>query len=355
MEAYEEIYERMKARYEELSGDTADEASDIAIRLRVLAGELYNMQTTLEWHKRQMFAETASGAYLDRLARQRGVSRREAAKAKGKLVFRLNETKQTAVTIPAGTVVATDRETPLRFYTTEAGEIPPNTYSAAIPAEAEQPGYNGNIAVNIATVPVSMPAEVDSVTNTAPFIGGEDREGDVTLRARLLESYEAQPNPLNAAYYKQLALSVEGVGKAGAVGRIRGNGTVNVYVAGKDSEADEATMAAVRALIQERRALGVDAQVYAATHRDYDMIVTVTPVAGYDADEITALLTAAFTDCLGAVPLGGRLYLSTLGKYLLDTGCIETYNFDSSMQDVALSQSMYFTPGDVQIEVTANG
>lgn len=299
-----------------------------------------------------MFAETAQGEYLDRLAHQRGTARREATKAKGSLVFRVDETRSYAITIPAGTVVATDRETPVRFYTTADGELAPNTYSVAVPAEAEQPGYSGNIAVNLATVPVSMPAEIDSVTNTAVFTGGEDREGDNTLRARILASYEAQPNPLNAAYYEQLALGVEGIGKAGAVGRMRGNGTANLYVAGKDNDPTEAALEAVRALVAEKRALGMDVQVFSATHRDCDLIATVTPKPGYDAEEVRGLLTEAFTDYLGSLPIGGRMYLSTLGKYLLDTGCIETYVFDDLMQDVTPGQSMYCTPGTVTLEVT---
>lgn len=38
METYEEIYQRMCGRYRQESGAPFDEASDIAIRLRVLAG-----------------------------------------------------------------------------------------------------------------------------------------------------------------------------------------------------------------------------------------------------------------------------------------------------------------------------
>ena len=61
---YEEIYNRMKQTYETERGDTVDEASDIAIRLRTLAGEIYNMQSSLEWTKRQFFAATATGESL---------------------------------------------------------------------------------------------------------------------------------------------------------------------------------------------------------------------------------------------------------------------------------------------------
>ena len=172
----------MKERYEQESGFEVDEASDIAIRLKVLAGEIYNMQTTLDWTKRQMFAATATSENLDNLAAQRGLTRKAAVKATGQITFRLSETLNYAVPIPRGTVVATDDEIPVRFVTTEDGEIPQATYSAAINAEAELAGYRGNINANAATIPVTVPAAVSSVYNASRFTGGSDEESDNNLR-----------------------------------------------------------------------------------------------------------------------------------------------------------------------------
>ena len=87
METYDEIYTRMKEKYEDESAYEIDPASDIAIRLKVLAGEIYNAQCSLEWLKRQMFADTATGEYLDLLAQQRGITRKAATKASGQLTF----------------------------------------------------------------------------------------------------------------------------------------------------------------------------------------------------------------------------------------------------------------------------
>ena len=42
METYDEIYRRMSEKYTAESGFEIDPSSDIAIRLRVLAGEIYN-------------------------------------------------------------------------------------------------------------------------------------------------------------------------------------------------------------------------------------------------------------------------------------------------------------------------
>ena len=77
METYDEIYGRMKNAYEHETGDSFNEVSDIAIRLKVLAGEIFKLQTNLEWWKRQMFAVSASGECLDKLASQRGIERKK--------------------------------------------------------------------------------------------------------------------------------------------------------------------------------------------------------------------------------------------------------------------------------------
>ena len=64
METYDEIYGRMKNAYEHETGDSFNEVSDIAIRLKVLAGEIFKLQTNLEWWKRLMFAVSASVVFF---------------------------------------------------------------------------------------------------------------------------------------------------------------------------------------------------------------------------------------------------------------------------------------------------
>ena len=305
----------MKDKYILESGSEFDEVSDIAILLKVLAGVIYSMQTSLEWLKRQLFPSSASGEYLDRFAEQRGLERRAAVKAAGTLTFRVNETRSTAVTIPRGTVISTDTEVPVRVYTTENSELPANTYSVTVAAEAEQAGYRGNINAGTATI--------------------------------------GRPNGMNAAYYIALALSVPGIAKAGVISKQRGAGTVNVYVSGTaNSTVSNEKLAEVQSIMNRERELNVDVLVAGATAREYDLDVAVTAKAGYETAEVTSMINAAFEAYLDSIPIGGRLYLSTLGKYLLDTGCIETYEFDMSMANTTAAGSKYFAPGDVNIEVS---
>lgn len=342
----------MKNAYISESGAEFDEVSDISLRLKVLAGEIYSMQTSLEWLKRQLFPSSATGEFLDRFAEQRGLVRRAATKATGALTFSVNDVKATDIIIPRGTVVSSDTETPVRVYTTEDGVLTASTYSVVIPAEAENEGYSGNIKTGNANVPVSVPSEIDSVRNASAFRGGADEEGDTTLRERILNSYTAQPNGMNASYYIALATSVQGIDKAGVIPKQRGAGSVNVYVTGSGGDLSNEKLAEVQALINRERELNVDVRVANATELDYDLDVTVTPKAGYESAEVIGLCTSAFEDYLNAIPIGGKLYLSTLGKYFLDTGCIETYEFDMSMSNMTAPGSSFFTAGDISIEVS---
>ena len=212
-ETYNQIYERMKNNYIESSGNNFDEASEIAVRMKVMAGEIFNAYSSLEWLKRQMFASSASGEYLDYIARERGIERRQATKAKGVLTFSVEEASSDPILIPRGTVVVTPGSNPLRFYTTEDAVLPLMTMSVSVNAEAEVAGFAGNILAGINFLPVSVPAEIVQIRNNSRFVGGADTETDSSLRERIKDTYYCVPNGMNKAYYQQLAKTVDGVKK----------------------------------------------------------------------------------------------------------------------------------------------
>ena len=65
---YESVLKDMLAAYEAETGFVPDEASDISIRLRVLASQIHSAAETGKWLLRQMFFSTAEGEFLDRHA-----------------------------------------------------------------------------------------------------------------------------------------------------------------------------------------------------------------------------------------------------------------------------------------------
>lgn len=341
----------MKLKYEQESGSEFDEVSDIAIRLKVLAGEIYNAQANFEWLKNQMFVTTASGEYLDYIASQRGLKRKSATKAQSEIVFSISQAIDHTIIIPQGTVVATADPEPIRFCTTEDEEITAGNTLVSIYAEAEKAGSSGNVEAGKVVVAVSVPSEIETVTNPYTFTDGEDEESDDELRERIRKTFINQSNGTNSAFYEQLALSVEGVVKVGVVAQVRGVGTVNVYVCGNDSAVGSIALAEVQALMDEARELNVDVQVFNAAFREYEVIFTAVAKTGYSAEEVIQKCKQASVDYINSLPAGGRLYLSALGKCLLETGCIENYEFSNYMQNQSVSKAECFKPGPITITV----
>ena len=76
MEKFEGILRRMEETYERESGCKIEDVSDVGLRMRALAGELYRLEASMEWLERQAFPQTATGKELDLYGAQRGVMRK---------------------------------------------------------------------------------------------------------------------------------------------------------------------------------------------------------------------------------------------------------------------------------------
>lgn len=84
---YNEILTTMENAYKEKTGFVPDEYSDQGIKFRILAGELFNFSSQLDFLEKQMFPTTATGKYLDYHCAERGVTRKQGAKATGSVFF----------------------------------------------------------------------------------------------------------------------------------------------------------------------------------------------------------------------------------------------------------------------------
>lgn len=341
----------MKNKYMQESGSSFDEASDIAIKLKVLAGEIYNAQVNIEWLKNQMFADTASGEYLDYIALQRGLERKTAVKSHGVLSFGIPNPVDRNTVIPKGCVVATGDSEPVRFCTVEDGVITAGNIFVDVKAEAEKAGRAGNVKKESVTVGVSVPSEIVVIKNAMPFSGGKQAETDIELRERIRKSFTNKPNGTNKAYYEMLALSVEGITKASAVPKVRGAGTVNIYVGSNAGDADRSAISRLQAIVDRERELNVDVQVFNADAVNYDLTVRVTPKSGYSNDEVREECIYAFEQFINLLPIGGKLYLSALGKVLLETGCIENYEYGTFMANKSISGSQRFKAGNAEVKI----
>lgn len=350
METYNEIFERMKENYEERAGVNVSGESDIAIRLRVLAGEIFKQQQNEDFILRQMFPLTATGEYLDKHAYSRGIVRKPALKASGNIRFYADPDHTSDITIPAGTVVA-DAMTFKRFSTDEQAVIRVAEESALVRITAVEAGAASNARGGNITILVTPIAGVARVYNGSVFINGRDEESDELLRERIVESYRNIPNGTNAAYYKALAMSVDGVYSAGAVGRVRGAGTVNVYVCARGNPVSAATLSEVQTLLSAEREMNVDVLACQAQEVDISLYIMIKPRSGYSFDEVSASCRLAISSYIDSLGIGRDVRMSEIADILYHTEGVENYEFHHLYDyDNVISESQYAVTDRITIQ-----
>lgn len=334
MRELETIYEEMRTAFAERAGFEPAEGCDAAVRLYALAAQVQALEAETDWALRQSFPQTAEGAYLDMHAVCRGLARTEATCAEGTLRF-FAASAGTALRVPEGTVCMTAAGT--RFVTVEEAVIAAGTLSGDAAARAVEPGAAGNAAAGEITVLSAFPVGVVRCSNTAAFSGGSDAESDASLRERLLESYLRLPNGANAAYYEQEAMRFGGVAAAAAVGRARGLGTVDVYLATPDGAPSQELLAQVAAALEERRELAVDVKVYAAEVKTVNVAAELSIGEGYVFSEVKQRAEAALRGCFGGERMGKNVHAARLIAALCGVDGVENVKLTSPAADVSVA------------------
>lgn len=349
MQTYDEILKSMTDKYTELSGIVPDEASDIGIRLRVLAGEIYANAVNLQWLKRQMFVSTAEGEYLDMHASERGIIRREATPSYGEVTFSVNEALSENVSIPKGTVVATFASL-LRFETLSDAVLAAGSLSVTVKAKSTGVGRDYNVIKGKISVMVTPPAGIDAVANAAAFEGGCDSESDESLRERIVKSIKYPANSTNCAYYEAMAQSVSGVSSASAVPRSRGAGTVDVYIAADGSVVSDETAEKVQILLSTEREVNVDVLVKKAQPSKVNYYIRIEIQEGYGFDEVKNGLIKRISDFIATRGVGGEVLLCQLSEVIYHTQGVKAFSFVSGLNsDYKADSSLFPVAGTISI------
>ncbi|WP_099204666.1 baseplate J/gp47 family protein [Scatolibacter rhodanostii] len=330
---YHEILQRMQEKYEEESGSKADEAADIGIRLKVLAGEIHKLSNEIFWLRRQAFPQTALGRELDYHAKQRGLARYTAKKAMGVLTFSRTTTLAYDVMIPLGTICATSGDLSQEYETVEAVVLKAGQLSILAKAQAVQGGKLGNAAIGSINTLVTPPVGIEKVSNAQIFSGGEEEESDEMLRVRLMQAYSVLSNGTNGEFYRRSALEVEGVYSAMAVPREKGIGTVTVYVWGNGAAPPESVLEAVRTKLNAEREINVDVAVSAAKEKLLSVYGYIIPKEGVSFEEAADLVAKAVRQYYAAKKIGDSVYKVDLGAAFMNTGVVKNYSLALNVLD----------------------
>ena len=332
MKTIEEIYQSLLTAYAQRTGTVLAEDCDLAVRFYAAAAQLQALDIQAWWVLDQCFPQTAQGAYLDGHALMRGISRRAAAKAVGTLRFSINSPATVELTIAAGTACMTAGE--VRFQTTADAVLEAGELSVDVPAEAVDSGEEGNVPAGSVVVLTACPVGITGCTNPAAFSGGSDSENDESLRSRVLESYLRLPNGANAAWYEQSAMSHEGVAAAQAVGRARGVGTVDVYIATEAGLPDADLLEKVRSDLQEKREIAVDVEVLSPEAESVDVTVEIAVAENSSFEAVKPLAEQAVTGLFTGQLLGKPVLLAELGRRIYAVEGVGNYHISSPAADV---------------------
>ncbi|MCI2057965.1 MAG: baseplate J/gp47 family protein [Oscillibacter sp.] len=314
MKTVEEIYQELLAAFAERAGWTPGDDCDLSVRLYAAAAQLQALAIQADWVLDQSFPQTASGTYLDNHAELRGLARAPAGKASGTLRFSAPSAPAADLTVEAGTICMTAAGT--RFTTVQSAVLPAGKLSVEAPAAAVEAGSSGNAVAGTVTLLGAYPAGITAVTNPAAFAGGCDDEDDESLRRRILESYRRLPNGANAAWYEQTAMSHSGAATARAIGRARGIGTVDVYVATAAGQPDAALLSAIQSDLAQKREIAVDVQVKAPTLSPVNISAEISLKEGAEFAAAETAIRAALGELFTGKLLGQPVSMAGLNSLI---------------------------------------
>ncbi|MDE6124700.1 MAG: baseplate J/gp47 family protein, partial [Eubacterium sp.] len=206
---YNEILDSMKAAFQQEKGEPVANLSDLELRFKAVASEIYSVCAYGDYIFRQGFPQTATGMYLDRHAQLRSITRKKAARASGELTFSLSEAASKSVTIPAGTICSAAGRPFIQFATDKRAIISAGRLSVSVPATALRTGQEHNVEAGCVIDMVNPPDYVFSVTNDEAFTGGWNDESDEALRERILSSYSSRKNAVSAEGVREILLSLD--------------------------------------------------------------------------------------------------------------------------------------------------
>lgn len=141
-------------------------------------------------------------------------------------------------------------------------------------------------------------ASGDALTRVCADRGVERRAGedDETLRSRALESLKRQGASGNADDYAAWCGAVEDILRVRVLPLARGAGTVDILAVGQDGRAaSAAAVAAAQSVVDEKRPVGADARVFAATEKPLNIAASVVLSEGASLEGVKTAFGAALS------------------------------------------------------------
>jgi hypothetical protein len=379
----QELYDIGRAEAELRSDDRLSDwnegsIADIIVGVTMtLADEVINLMLD---RYNKTYIDNAEGADLDRLGKDHwDLLRQGASKSTGTLTFSRASASAGDVLIVAGLTVRTDTQpdgSVIKFVTTEQQTMTGLTVDVA--AECDTAGVIGNVdAGTISLISDALPDPSITVTNAAPFAGGQDAESDSEYResikdqARIIrgatrKAVEARarkvPGVANASIHEQyVAVRAWDEALSTPFGPVFKMLKPTLFVSDSSGNASTAMKVAVRAAIEDTRAAGVYFRVDGGIKTDLTIVVEITFDAGASPDleaDATPILQTLI-EYVNALPAGALFDRSLAEAAVLaiwgptGNGQLTDFQIVTPVGDVQADENEYLRT-DINL-VTAGG
>lgn len=299
---YNEILDSMKTAFQAEKGETVKELSDLELRFKAVASEIYSVCAYGDYVLKQGFPQTATGEYLERHAALRGITRKTASRATGLLTFSLAEALDKNVVVPAGTVCSVYGKPFIQFATDDSVEIEAGALSAEVTATALETGYDHNAGAGTVTVMVNPPDYVYSVTNNLPFKGGWDAESDEALRERVISSYGSLRNRVSEASLREIVLSLDEVTDANF--ESNQDHIIHLFLKTRDGEVTQELTKKINDLLGFAPLCSVVILCNPCFEVPFNVSVEVKVLSGYDTEIIENTVRERITQLCSSEKIG---------------------------------------------------
>jgi phage-related baseplate assembly protein len=340
LKGFAEILQEAQQRARDAFGPDVDLSATSALNkiLQVTADEDALLWQRLEDTYYSQFVSTATGQSLDQLGEDVGLPRGHLY-SHGRVRFTVeNPDPGRTYLLPVGVIVTTaGSDFRLAFQTTEQTQLSAQAKTATVAARAFEPGPESDVDVDQITVldPEYRAQYLNlgpntriTVTNPAPFTGGDAPEADTDYRARQL-GYPREIWTVQSV--RAAVLNVPGVldvllsdPLGAAERRVDQQYDFTVVVAHEVGRPWHTTGAVtgvyerVLAAVDRVRPMGIHPNIVPADHIEVGLRARVVIEPGIDKQAITAALVRRLANDIGGLRLGGDVLFSQIMAVLVD-------------------------------------
>lgn len=301
---------------------------DYAIRANATGAAIEGIYQRLQWIKRQIFADEADEAYVERHASLRGLFRKAATVASGTITF----SGTVGSNVPVGTEVKTAGG--IAFVTTVSGDVGGGG-AVTLAAQAGAAGSAGNQAAATALTLTAAPPGILSTASIASMTAGTDRETIASLLSRLLFVLRNPPCGGALHDYYTWAMNVPGVTAAYPYGNRRRNGTVDVAILTEGGMPGAPLIAEVQEYIDTQRPATAEILVLAPTGVAVNFSADLVLDAGYTLGDTGAVIDPKLAAYFATFKPGDTFFLKRASGIISDTAGVIDFTLASPLANVA--------------------